>query len=62
MVSSSVAHRNSVDLPEPDGPMIDTTCPSSTERLMSVSTSAVPNCLRQWLISRIRIAVPSPQR
>ena len=27
---------------EPDGPMTDTTCPSSTERLMSLSTSFSP--------------------
>ena len=30
MVSSSVAQRSSVDLPPPEGPMIDTTSPFST--------------------------------
>ena len=39
MVSSIVAHRSSVDLPEPEGPMMETTSPSLTEREISFRIS-----------------------
>ena len=42
MVSRNVAQRRSVDLPEPDGPMMLTTSPFSTDREMSFRTSFMP--------------------
>jgi len=40
--SSSARHRSSVDLPEPDGPMITFTCPGSTSNVTPRSTSRSP--------------------
>src|SRR5262245_58986307 len=45
-----------VDLPEPDGPQITTRSPLRTLRLMSASTSNVPNHLKRPLISTARPA------
>ena len=53
MVSRKVAQRKSVDLPEPDGPMMLTTSPLSTLKLMSFSTSWSPKCFLMFFISRI---------
>ena len=39
--------RSNVDLPEPDAPMMVTTWPGMTSKLMSRSTSWLPNDLRR---------------
>jgi hypothetical protein len=41
--SSRFTQRSSVDLPEPDGPMMQTTSPRSTLRSMFLRTSSGPN-------------------
>ena len=43
--SSRLTHRSSVDLPDPDGPMTQTTSPRSTLRSMPRRTSFLPNRL-----------------
>ena len=43
IVSSIVAQRRSVDLPEPDGPMMDTISPSLTLSEISFKTDRSPN-------------------
>ena len=48
MVSRRLIARQSVDLPEPDGPMITTTSPASTDIVMSRSTCSSPKCLFTW--------------
>src|SRR5690606_36628978 len=45
--SRNVMHRRGVDLPEPLGPMMTTTSPWATRRLMPRSTSWGPNRLRR---------------
>ena len=45
MVSSRFIVRQSVDLPEPDGPMTTTTSPRPTVRSMSWRTCNVPEVL-----------------
>ena len=45
MVSSRLIARQSVDLPEPEGPMTTTTSPLPTVRSMSCSTCRSPKCL-----------------
>src|SRR4051794_38752949 len=45
MVSSRLMQRQSVDLPEPEGPMMTTTSPRATSRSMSNSTCRLPNRL-----------------
>ena len=44
-VSSRLTQRSSVDLPEPDGPITQTTWPSSTWKSMPLSTSLSPKDL-----------------
>src|SRR4051794_40254574 len=39
-------HRMNVDFPEPDGPMMHSTSPGWTSRVMPLSTSTGPNVLR----------------
>ena len=52
--SKNVAQRSNVDLPEPDGPRIETTSPSSTARLISCSTSkSSPKLFLIFFISKI---------
>ena len=48
MVSSLLMVRQSVDLPEPEGPITTTTSPLPTLRLMSLSTWRLPKCLSTW--------------
>src|ERR1700716_3620970 len=43
--SSRFTHRNRVDLPEPDGPMMQITCPRLTSTSMPLSTSNSPKAL-----------------
>ena len=43
--TSALTQRISVDLPEPDGPMIQTTSPLRTSKLIPFSTSKVPKDL-----------------
>jgi hypothetical protein len=45
IVSRRLIARQSVDLPEPEGPMTTTTSPRATERSMSWSTWRSPKCL-----------------
>ncbi|KAG1386168.1 hypothetical protein G6F60_014576 [Rhizopus arrhizus] len=40
--SSPVMQRKIVDLPDPDGPMMDTACPCLTSTSMPLSTSVSP--------------------
>ena len=47
--------RKTVDLPLPDGPMMQQTSPGSTARLMSLRTSFEPNALRTCDIATIVI-------
>ncbi len=44
-------HRRSVDFPEPEGPMTQTTSPCLIDVVMLVSTSTDPNDLRRSVIS-----------
>ena len=48
MVSRRLMVRHSVDLPEPEGPMMTSTSPLSTSRLMSLSTCRLPKCFSTW--------------
>src|SRR6478735_8568793 len=48
-VSSPLMQRSSVDLPEPERPMIATTCPASTLSETPFSTSSEPK--RLWMPS-----------
>ena len=48
MVSSRLIARQSVDLPEPEGPMTTTTSPRLTTVLMSFRTWRSPKCLSTW--------------
>ena len=59
MVSSSVAQRSIVDLPPPEGPMIDTTSPFSTLSDTPFKTSNAPNAFLAFCISKTAIALPS---
>ena len=52
IISSIAAHRSSVDFPDPDGPMIESTSPSSTLREISFNTSRSPKLFLTWFISR----------
>ena len=52
--SSMLRQRSSVDLPDPDGPMTQTTSPGATSRLTPLSTSLCPKVL--WIPSA-RIAL-----
>ena len=52
-VSSRLMQRKSVDLPEPEAPMIVTTWPGMTSRLMSRRTSRSPKLLRRPSIRTI---------
>ena len=52
-VSSRFTHRSSVDLPEPDAPIMLITSPFSTEKSMSRSTSWLPKALERWFICNI---------
>ena len=58
MVSRKVVHLSSVDLPEPEGPIMLTTSPLSTPKLMSFSTSSPPKLFLMFFISSI-ITLPS---
>ena len=49
MVFSALMHRISVDLPEPDGPMMHTTWPFMTSKLTPFRTSSDPKDLRTSL-------------
>src|SRR5438552_12306878 len=51
--SSRLQQRSSVDLPEPEGPMMKTSSPWATARSMPFSTSTVPKDLCSTLTSRI---------
>src|SRR5882762_4897949 len=51
--SSRLQQRSSVDLPEPEGPMMKTSSPWATARSMPFSTSRVPKDLWSALTSRI---------
>ena len=52
-VSRRLMVRQSVDLPDPDGPRTTTTSPLSTVRSMSLSTCSSPKCLLTLEISTI---------
>ena len=54
MVSKWFKQRKSVDLPEPDEPMIATTSDWRTSKFTSLSTSKVPNDLRMCCASIIK--------
>ena len=45
MSSSLFKERKNVDLPEPEGPIITTTSPSSTDKLNPFNTSFLPKLL-----------------
>src|SRR3954447_142358 len=60
--SSRLQQRSSVDLPEPDGPMMKTSSPCATARLMPFSTSRVPKDLCSPLTSRIAIKLRALRR
>ena len=48
-VSSMLTQRSRVDLPDPDGPITQTTCPCATWKSMPLSTSLAPKYLwRSW--------------
>ena len=47
--SSRFRQRRRVDLPLPEGPMMTTTSPSRTSRLMSLSTSSCLKDFFRWL-------------
>src|SRR4051812_587413 len=51
--SSRLQQRSSVDLPEPDGPMMNTSSPCATARSMPFSTSRVPKDLCSAMTSRM---------
>src|SRR3954465_7824464 len=51
--SSRLQQRRSVDLPEPDGPMMNTSSPCATARSMPFSTSRVPKDLWRLWTSRM---------
>src|SRR3954468_14428762 len=51
--SSRLQQRSSVDLPEPDGPMMKTSSPCATARSMPFSTSRVPKDLCRLRTSRM---------
>ena len=55
--SSQFRQRRKVDLPEPDGPMMQTTSPRATLRLTPLITSSAPNDLRISIASTIGSAV-----
>ena len=55
MVSRKVAHLSSVDLPDPDGPIMLTTSPWSTPKLMSLSTSSPSKFFLMFFISSIML-------
>ena len=52
-VSRKLMHRSSVVLPLPEEPMMETTCPCSSEKLIPFSTSVLPKDLQIFLTSRI---------
>src|SRR2546423_15204582 len=54
--SSRLQQRSSVDFPEPDGPMMNTSSPGATARSMPFSTSRVPKDLCSFLTSRMSIS------
>ena len=54
--SSRLMQRSSVDLPEPDGPITQTTWPSSTSKSMPLSTWASPKYLCRLLTSIAGVA------
>src|SRR6185436_12078379 len=54
--SSRLQQRSSVDLPEPDGPMMKTSSPCATARSMPFNTSRVPKDLCSPRISRMAIS------
>src|SRR5262245_52629802 len=51
--SRRLQQRSSVDLPEPEGPMMKTSSPCATARSIPFSTSTAPKDLCSFLISRI---------
>ena len=55
IASNLLIQRSSVDLPEPEGPIITTTSPASILRLISCSTCVVPKCLATALNSTMLI-------
>src|SRR5438132_5604643 len=55
--SSRLQQRSSVDLPEPEGPMMKTSSPCATARSMPFSTSRVPKDLWSARTSRIELIV-----
>src|SRR5438105_3430674 len=55
--SSRLQQRRSVDLPEPDGPMMNTSSLGATARSMPFSTSRTPKDLCSPRTSRIAIAL-----
>src|SRR3954471_20319858 len=60
--SSRLQQRSSVDLPEPDGPMMKTSSPCATARSMPFSTSRAPKDLCSPRTSRIEIALRALRR
>src|ERR1700693_5510463 len=56
--ASRLMQRSTVDLPLPEGPMMQQTSPGSTARLISLRTSFEPNALRTWDIVIIAIFIP----
>src|SRR5947208_7990746 len=60
--SSRLQQRRSVDLPEPDGPMMNTSSPWATARSMPFSTSRVPKDLCSALTSSIEAMLGALRR
>src|SRR5437868_4346669 len=60
--SSRLQQRRSVDLPEPDGPMMNTSSLGATARSMPFSTSRAPKDLCSPRTSRIAIALRALRR
>src|SRR3954463_1693161 len=60
--SSRLQQRSSVDLPEPEGPMMKTSSPCATARSMPFSTSRVPKDLCSPRTSRIAITLRALRR
>ena len=58
MVSKNVAQRSRVDFPEPEGPIMDTTSPSSTKRLISFNTCKSPKDFSMFFISNSFTVLP----
>ena len=52
-VSSRLMHRSSVDLPEPEAPMMEVTSPLATVKSMSRSTSWLPKDLERCVTCKI---------